>query len=283
MLELLLWRADDFLASPSPNQIALTVVVIALAMTVLEKVFICMYAAAGRTTGHPILAPRASRAMLARRTLEVCAMSTLAVLGLQAHWRLGGLPSGVREGQAAVERAFEFHPLSCRLALFQLGYQVFNTYMSTRDRDGPIFIGHHIATGMLCFFALAPFLHVYAPFFLGITEVSTAVLCALAAFDKVPMGVPGMGVTFPVTTQVLGVTFALLFVGIRIVIWPWLSYVFWLDVFAVLEAQVHPPIACYSFLVANAGLSLLQVMWLGEIITTAVAVFGKSKDSSKAH
>jgi hypothetical protein len=152
--------------------------------------------------------------------------------------------------------------------------------MSLRDRDGVIFVGHHISTGILCALAHRPFLQPYAPFFLGLTELSSTLLCALAVFDKGELGVPGMAETFPRVAQVLGVVFALAFVAMRIVIWPWMSYVFWQDVLAVLAANAQPSAVCLVFLVTNAGLSVLQLAWMLEIIQTAVVLFGPKPKST---
>jgi len=275
-----LWRSEQFASQPSVGGIAVTVTAAFVLLAALEWLLFAAFSAAARATRSPILAPRASRIKLGRRALEVLSMSVLAALGVQAHEQLGGLGAfGALSGDAAVARALEYHPLSARLALAQLAYQCFNSYISVRDRDGMIFIGHHLATGLLCALAQGPFLHAFAPFFLGLTETSTVLLCALATFDPDPRGagVPGLGALFPVTTQLLGVVFTLAFIAVRIVIWPCMSLLFWVDVLAVLGARAHPPAVCYAFLVTNAGLSALQVLWLGEIVSTAVTMFAPQR------
>lgn len=275
----LLWHRAHFAAQPSTEQVCVSVIAAFCVLFLLEWALFALYTLAARHMPGPILAPRASRVKLGRRTLETISMSVLTALGLQAHERLGGFAAfGPLHGADAVARALQYDPLCARIALAQLCYQVFNTYISVRDRDGAIFVGHHIATGMLCVFAQAPFLLPFAPFFLGLTEFSTVLLCMLATFDPSSAGVPGMGERFPVTTKVLGVSFALVFIAVRIVAWPWMSFHFWNDVLAVLEARAHSQAVSYTFLVVNAGLSLLQLIWLGEIVQTALVLFGKPKD-----
>jgi hypothetical protein len=40
-----------------------------------------------------------------------------------------------------------------------------------------------MATGTLAYYALAPYLHLYAPFFFGISEISTLFIAILVNFD----------------------------------------------------------------------------------------------------
>ena len=96
--------------------------------------------------------------------------------------------------------------------------------------------------------------------------------------------------------KVIGVAFAVLFVIIRIVIWPVISYYFWIDSLALLEApeSLHSFPVVYTFLVFNVGLTVLQFAWLAEIITLAIPLFSGTgvkssitssldEDSSSSH
>jgi hypothetical protein len=87
---------------------------------------------------------------------------------------------------------------------------------------------------------------------------------------------------FPTVMKVTGVVFALLFILIRIIIWPIVSYSFWLDSLAILKhPQAHSPVSVYTFLISNVGLTILQFLWLAEIISSAIALFsGKGVKSS---
>lgn len=150
-------------------------------------------------------------------------------------------------------------------------------------------------------FALHPFLHIYSSFFFGISEVSTVVLCILACFDdsrgiKAKDGSNLFAKLFPLSMKVIGVAFAVLFVIIRIVIWPVISYYFWIDSLALLETpeSLHSFPVVYTFLVFNVGLTVLQFAWLAEIITLAIPLFSGTgvkssitssldEDSSSSH
>jgi len=85
-------------------------------------------------------------------------------------------------------RLYFFNDGVQRLCIVQLAFQLKNMWDSVVHSDGIIFLLHHAATASLAYFALHPFAHLYGPFFFGISELSTAVLCCLAAFgDEVLM------------------------------------------------------------------------------------------------
>jgi hypothetical protein len=115
-----------------------------------------------------------------------------------------------------------------------------------------------------------PFLHLYAAFYLGLSELSTAVLCLLVMFDE-EKGIPGVGETYPIMKKLLGVTFALLFTAFRIVMWPWVNYYFWTDMWTMHESSgsFHNDFNAYFFLVVNVFLTILQIAWFGEILSKA--------------
>ena len=125
---------------------------------------------------------------------------------------------------------------------------------------------------LLQFFCLKPFLHIYCAFFLGCSEVSTAFLCALACFDA-NRGVPPLSKHFPTLMKVLGVIFAVSFIVFRVIVWPYCCYFFWIDMLELLRSgQAHSLPIAYMFMFVNAGLTILQLFWLREILTTAARV-----------
>merc|ERR1711871_531179 len=164
----------------------------------------------------------------------------------------------------------------CRL---QVSYELKNLLDSCIFGDGAVFVVHHICTGTLAVFALHPFLHLYSSYFFGVSEVSTVVLCVLACFDdsrgiQAKDGSNLFAKLFPTSMKVIGVTFAVLFVVIRIVIWPIVSYYFWVDSLALMETpeKTHSFPVVYTFLAFNVGLTILQFAWLAEIIMLAIPV-----------
>jgi len=110
----------------------------------------------------------------------------------------------------------------------------------------------------------------YTIFFFGLSEISTAVLSILANFDD-EFGVPGLGEALPVTKVVCGAAFVVMFILCRCILWPLTSYYFCRDMYHALKSD--DPRAVYRrgwlrfFFIALAGLSVLQVAWLGQIFT----------------
>ena len=86
--------------------------------------------------------------------------------------------------------------------------------------------------------------------------------------------------------SVLQAIFALLFVGFRTLYWPCVSYHFWADSVAALRGEagadvpaVHSGAAFGLFLVANLGLTGLQLLWTSKIFK---ALLGGEKNSSSS-
>ena len=109
------------------------------------------------------------------------------------------------------------------------------------------------------------------------------VLCVLACFDdsrgiKAKDGSNLFAKLFPVSMKLIGVLFAVLFVAIRIIVWPIISYYFWIDSLALLEIpeKTHSFPVVYTFLAFNVGLTVLQFAWLVEIIMTAAPLLAGS-------
>ena len=122
------------------------------------------------------------------------------------------------------------------------------------------------------YFCTKPFFQIYAAYFLGCSEVSTAFLCALACFDA-KRGVPPLSEKFPTLMKVIGVIFSISFIVFRIVIWPYCCYFFWIDSLELLKTnKAHSLPILYTFMFVNIGLTLLQVVWLHEIVVTAIRV-----------
>ena len=143
--------------------------------------------------------------------------------------------------------------------------------------DGIISIIHHIATGFVVFFAFHPFLHTYAIFYVGFSEISTVPLCIVIAFQS-DRGVGLLKEKYPTFDTINGIFFSISFLICRILIWSYYSYYFWFDCLEILlNNTAHSKLVVIWYLVANTGLSLLQVYWLHSILKAIFELFGPSK------
>lgn len=173
-----------------------------------------------------------------------------------------------------LNRAMGFNAASFRLCLFFTAYQIKNLYDTIIFDDGIIFIFHHVFSAITAYGCMAPKIANYYPFFfVGLSEISTAVLCLLANFDPLH-GVAGLDVAFPTLKIVLAACFVATFIVCRVVTWPILSWHFQEDMFNTLRHHGDDPRIrkrkgwLYFFIISNGSLTLLQFLWLFEIIFT---------------
>lgn len=80
----------------------------------------------------------------------------------------------------------------------------------------------------------------------------------------------GLDDVLPMTRVVVAVAFVVAFIICRALLWPFITYYFCKDVFAALaadskEAKAHKK-WLWTFVITLTGLSVLQVIWLGQII-----------------
>ena len=78
---------------------------------------------------------------------------------------------------------------------------------------------------------------------------------------------------FPLAKAICGGIFAICFIVCRVVLWSTFSYYFIKDVWAVLQSTNEPRLerrkTWFKFtMIANGLLSLMQILWLGEIFVT---------------
>ena len=238
---------------------------------------------------HPLARGSRDRSLLARHAMDVAALAYIGWLGVCCYRELdpdltacvtskrGGAlvrsPAGCIPASAH-ERLYVYLPRVQWLCVVFLAFQAKNLLDSWVWADGPEFLAHHV----VCIFVAAgcltdpPFLHLYCIFFFGLSEISTALVAALAAFDD-RLGVPQLGDYFPTAKVVVGLSFTLLFVALRVVAWPLLAYYgVYRDCQQVLsEGTAHSPPVVIAYLVCLFGVSLLQLVWLGEICRRAPA------------
>lgn len=224
---------------------------------------------------HPLLEDETNRNILARH-IGVDSISCFAVtyLGWKARHVVQDVVDAAWFGKNSMPKAYEgrmfqYRPESARITLFFFAYQLKNTYDTIVWNDGPEFVLHHMLTLFTAWGALHPgSAHFYAPFYFGISELSTAILCLLANFDD-DHGVKGLGEAFPMGKVAFGAIFALAFIVCRVFMWSTVSYYYCRDAWNALSGN-DPRLTGrkmwlrFTF-VSLSLLSLLQIIWLAEI------------------
>ena len=231
---------------------------------------------------HELLAEELHRRILARHvgvdTLACCICAALGFANMHTYadvWKYyvkGDKNAFVKANY--LNRVLAYDPASLRLCLFFTAYQIKNLYDTIIFDDGPVFIFHHVFSAITAYGCMVPKISNYYPFFfVGLSEISTAVLCLLANFDPVH-GIPGLGEAFPTVKIVLAALFVVTFLICRVITWPILSYHFQQDIFNTLKHHKDDPRVqerqgwYYFHVVSNASLTLLQWAWLLEIFYT---------------
>ena len=314
-MAVIMWSVESFgTAAPPLADTALTGLAYFLVMWVVE--LLAKYLFYLCPTG-PILGNARHRGILARGVNNISCFLVMGFFGLQALGSLGGWPSHSAKVMAtdagkggvvwtevfageglgfllggdqastvygSAARLYFYSGQSQRLVLLTLAFQTKNFIDTVLHDDGIVFMLHHVATGALAVFALQPYLHLYAPFFFGISEISTLFIAVLVLFDE-HHGIKELGERFPLLMSATGVIFAVLFVLLRVLVWPAVGLHFWRDGLAQLYsadttagvAPMHSPPVVYLFLLVNIGLTTLQLVWLKEIIDQAFVLASGGK------
>lgn len=163
-----------------------------------------------------------------------------------------------------------------------LGYQLWDLFVCSTvpALRSPASLGHHSVTALLCYLCTYPYIQYYSMFFVGFSEVSTIALAVMDIFKVLPH----LAERHPVAYENARVTFAVLFLAVRVCYWPTVSYAFWCDSLELLNSgEQHSTAATMTFLVANTGLTLLQFFWGYLVIMGIKKKFSKSKKPMKAN
>ena len=185
--------------------------------------------------------------------------------------------------QTAHERLYDYDRDFQRLSVVMFAFQWKNLLDSVYFDDGLIFVIHHSVVIVVSLFALHPFSHLYGSFFFGVSEVSTTVLAIVALFDA-EHGVEELERDFPNTRLVIGGVFAVSFFVVRGIIWPYLTYFYCRDGFRILDndPDIHSRFLVKLFMGGLLTLSVMQVIWLGQIVLKLREELGGMLSSSKA-
>lgn len=258
---------------PSVTSALLTVQFIVLFLATSEQILRYLFELY-LTDYHPVMESERHRHILARHVaVDGFSCAVVAYIGYINRHTLKPLMTLKRDDKFH-ERIFRYHPAGHQVLLFFFAYQVKNMYDTIVWEDGIVFILHHIFAGATAWLGMYPGVaSFYALFFMGISEISTSILCLLANFDP-DLGIIGLEDAFPKTRIVLASAFIVSFLICRITLWPLFTYHFFGDATKALEKEGPNGRKIVKFalrliLTSLAGLSILQVIWLGEIIVTA--------------
>jgi hypothetical protein len=160
-----------------------------------------------------------------------------------------------------------------RLAYAMMAFQTYEVLLALwvpklRGPRGDMLV-HHLATLTLATLGAGyGYLEYYAPFFFGLTELSSVPLAFMDLFKFYP----SIKAAMPVANENVRTAFVVVFIPVRIIYWPYVCSEFWKDSFAELQKENtrQPTALVLTFLVANILLTGLQFFW-GVLIAKGVA------------
>ena len=270
---------------PSQTSTLLTIAFLVLVLVISEQLVRVIFNTSFIINLHPVLEVERDRHILSRHIgVDGLSCFTVAFLGYRNRhlMKIHNLTALNRQNSDGFHaRMHGYTPAGHQVLVFFVAYQCKNMHDTIKWNDGIIFVLHHILAGATAWSGLYPGVaSVYALFFMGISEVSTCILCLLANFDE-ELGVKGLDQAFPLTKVLLGIAFSITFILFRIVLWPIFAWHFVSDVRMTLKREEGvvdqhgqgPSRSARNtlkfMLISVCGLSLLQMLWLGEIISVA--------------
>jgi hypothetical protein len=235
------------LGGPSVYATLLTVAFYIVVLFLLEHATRALLAREDTVALVPILEKERNRHVLARHlavdflSLLVCSVvawvNRHACADLLRHTASFGRSDSMSE-EGFEERVFGYHPGSQRLLTLFFVYQVKNMYDTILWGDGIVFVLHHIFAGIAAWGGMFPgCCHFYCLFYMGFSEISTAILCLLANFDP-ELGVVGLDEAFPKTKIFIAAVFVVSFIVCRVIMWPFVTYYFHKDIVQALRSRV---------------------------------------------
>lgn len=140
----------------------------------------------------------------------------------------------------------------------QLAYQIYAVIggiIVGPPLNAPSMFLHHFSAGFCGLFSFLPFIQFYSIFFGGIVELSNIPL----TWIDVAKTVPSLKKAYPGMYSGARICFALLFVLLRNIMWPYFAGLMCRDVY-ILRDRVHPAGQIFLYFAA-AALTGLQVNW----------------------
>ncbi|CAM9402608.1 unnamed protein product [Pylaiella littoralis] len=156
-------------------------------------------------------------------------------------------------------------------------YDLLATVFVARLCKAEMVVHHTLATLMAYFLMRDCYVHYYAIFFLGISEVSSVPLVFVDLFKYFP----DFAARFPDANHMLRISFALVFLVVRVFYWPIIAGRHLWDTFRSVQAgTVHNVGVVSFFTVCNLTLTLMQWYWGYLIIRAATKMLSVGSSSS---
>mmetsp|Transcript_529 Transcript_529/g.2061 ORF Transcript_529/g.2061 Transcript_529/m.2061 type:complete len:273 (+) Transcript_529:75-893(+) len=182
------------------------------------------------------------------------------------------------------QRLYDVSPAAVKVLQTNFAFQTWDFAVSFlhKELNSPEMLAHHSIAALLCYWGLTmPYMHYYAIYFFGVSEVSSVPLVVV----DICKYYPEFAKRFPTVEFAAKLAFALFFILVRDVFWVYTAVTVWSDGVGVLRQgnnpEKYPAYVTAGVLIANAFFSTLQIVWTGKLLEGAKEVFVKNAKKVK--
>jgi hypothetical protein len=205
----------------------------------------------------------------AQKMIEFCSFVVLACAGTYMWFFDAAFVEAFKD-----DKVFAGYDLSRNFVIYMVGFQIWDFMSSVVCGYAYAHIIHHFAVFVLCLIVLTNgpngFLLYYAPFFLGVTEISSVPLAIVDVFRTSKL----LAKSYAGFNELVRTLFAVTFLAFRGVYWPFVVIDFFRETWAS-EASAGLLATWY---IACIGLTGLQYYWASLIIKGAMKMAQGKKD-----
>ena len=156
--------------------------------------------------------------------------------------------------------------------------------MLHKETAAPEMLAHHFLAALLCYWAITmPYMHYYGVYFMGVAEVSSVPLVIV----DICKYYPELTKRFPWLDLASKLSFGVLFLIVRDILWVWTAITVWKDGLGILKAgnfpEQYPGYITAGVLLANVFFTTLQLLWTKKLFDGVMELIdgGKKEEAKK--
>ena len=183
------------------------------------------------------------------------------------------------------QRLYATSPHARNVLQCNFAFQTWDFFASMLHKEtaAPEMLAHHLLAALLCYWAITmPYMHYYGVYFMGVAEVSSVPLVVV----DICKYYPEVTKRFPWLDLASKLSFGILFLIVRDILWVWTAITVWKDGLGILKAgdfpEQYPGYITAGVLLANVFFTTLQLLWTKKLWDGVVELLdGGKKEEEK--
>ena len=183
------------------------------------------------------------------------------------------------------QRLYATSPHARNVLQCNFAFQTWDFFASMLHKEtaAPEMLAHHLLAALLCYWAITmPYMHYYGVYFMGVAEVSSVPLVVV----DICKYYPEVTKRFPWLDLASKLSFGILFLIVRDILWVWTAITVWKDGLGILKAgdfpEQYPGYVTAGVLLANVFFTTLQLLWTKKLWDGVVELLdGGKKEAEK--